>query len=470
MNTPARPAFRATSTTARDIAYSVHPYTHLRRHLETGPLVIVRGEGVRVFDDTGKSYIEGMAGLWCTSLGWSQPRLVEAAERALRQLPSYHGFSGRAVASAIALAENLIGRAPVPMSKVFFANSGSEANDSAVKLIWYYNNAIGRPLKKKIISRLRGYHGVTVATASLTGLAANHRGFDLPIAGMLHTDCPYQYRCAQPGEDEEAFTRRLAENLEALILAEGPETVAAMFAEPVMGAGGVIVPPQNYFAKIQQVLKRYDVLLVADEVICGFGRTGHDWGSKTYGLEPDILTCAKALSSGYVPISAVMISEPIWQAMLAQSDRIGIFGHGFTYSGHPVATAVALETLMIYDEIEIVSQVRVVAPALQDGLRRFADHPLVGDVRGVGLIAAVEIVKDKKTKVQFDPTFTVAAHVARRAEAHGLIVRALAGDILAFSPPLIITVSEIEEMMEAFGRALDETWAWLETSAGASHA
>jgi 4-aminobutyrate--pyruvate transaminase len=461
MEPSARFPFLAGSTAARDIAYSVHPYTHLRRHQESGPLVIVRGEGVRVYDETGKEYIEGLAGLWCTSLGWSQPRLIEAAERALRQLPMYHGFGGKAVVAAIDLAQNLIARAPVPMSKVFFANSGSEANDTAVKLIWYYNNAIGRPCKKKIISRVRGYHGVTVATASLTGLAANHLDFDLPIEGMLHTDCPYYYRCAHPGENEEAFASRLAANLEALILAEGPETVAAMFAEPVMGAGGVIVPPKGYFAKIQQVLKRYDVLLVADEVICGFGRTGNAWGSQTFGLEPDILTCAKGLSSGYMPISAVMITEPIWQAMVAESDKIGMFGHGFTYSGHPVAAAVALETLKIYDEIDIVSHVRAVAPALQDGLRRFADHPLVGDVRGIGLIAAVEIVKDKSTKIPFDSAVMLAAQVAKRAEANGLIVRVLTGDVIAFSPPMIIETNEIEEMLKAFGQALDETWSWV---------
>jgi 4-aminobutyrate--pyruvate transaminase len=363
------------------------------------------------------------------------------------------------VVAAIDLAQNLIRRAPVPMSKVFFANSGSEANDTAIKLIWYYNNAIGRPRKKKIISRVRGYHGVTVATASLTGLKANHLDFDLPMKGMLHTDCPYHYRCAHPGESEEAFASRLAANLEALILAEGPETVAAMFAEPVMGAGGVIVPPKGYFAKIQQVLKRYDVLLVADEVICGFGRTGNEWGSQTFGLEPDILTCAKGLSSGYMPISALMISEPIWQAMVAESDKIGMFGHGFTYSGHPVAAAVALETLNIYDEIDIVGHVRAVAPVLQNGLRRFADHPLVGDVRGIGLIAAVEIVKDKSTKIQFDPAVMVAAEIAKHAEANGLIVRVLTGDVIAFSPPMIIETNEIEEMLKAFGQALDETWA-----------
>lgn len=464
MNSSARSETRPNSLAARDTAYSVHPYTHLRRHLDTGPLVIVRGEGVRVFDDTGNGYIEGMAGLWCTSLGWSEPRLVRAAERAVRELSSYHGFGGRAVVPTINLAEALIERAPAPMSKVFFANSGSEANDTAIKLIWYYNNAIGRPHKKKILSRLRGYHGVTVATASLTGLLANHRDFDLPIAGISHVDCPHHYRYAHPGEDEQAFASRLAESLEARILSEGPDTVAAMFAEPVMGAGGVIVPPESYFPKIQQVLKRYDVLLVADEVICGFGRTGHYWGSQTFGITPDILTCAKALTSGYVPLSAVMISEPIWQAMLAQSDKIGVFGHGFTYSGHPVATSIAVETLKIYDELDIVSHVRAVAPVLQEGLRRFADHPLVGEVRGIGLIAGVEIVKDKTTKTQFDPTALVAAQVVKRAEAHGLLVRALAGDIIAFSPPLTIKAEEIEEMMDAFGHALNETWAWVETS------
>jgi 4-aminobutyrate--pyruvate transaminase len=310
---------------------------------------------------------------------------------------------------------------------------------------------------------VRAYHGVTVASASLTGLLPNHRDFDLPLDRFLHADCPHHYRFAEKGESEEDFATRLAENLEKLILAEGPDTVAAMFAEPVMGAGGVIVPPATYFDKIQPVLKRHDVLLVADEVICGFGRTGNMWGCQTFDIKPDLITCAKALSSGYLPISAVMISEPIWQAMVKESEKIGVFGHGFTYSGHPVAAAVALETLAIYEERDILEHVRSVAPLLQDGLRRFADHPLVGEVRGIGLVGAVELVADKATKQPFELTQGVGAYLGKRAEANGLIVRPL-GDSIAFAPPLVIAAAEIEEMLESFGRALEETWAWVKKS------
>ncbi len=416
---------------------------------------------MRVYDEAGKAYIEGMAGLWCTALGWSEERLVQAATRALRQLPFYHGFGGKAAAPTIDLAEKLIGMAPVPMSKVFFANSGSEANDTAVKLIWYYNNALGRPEKKKIISRIRAYHGVTLASASLTGLPANHRDFDLPLDRILHTDCPHHYRFAEDGESEEDFASRLADNLERLIVREGPETIAAMFAEPVMGAGGVIVPPATYFAKIQRVLQAYDILLVADEVICAYGRTGEMWGSQTYGIRPDMITTSKALSSGYLPISALMVSEAIYQGAVTESEKIGVFGHGFTYSGHPVAAAVALEALNIYEERDIVGHVRTVSPVLQDGLRSLADHPMIGDVRGVGLVGAVEVVRDKTTKESFAPALAVAAHLTKAAETHGLIVRALPGDIVAFSPPLVIAAEEIEQMLVRFSDALDDTWNWV---------
>ncbi|MCW8861790.1 MAG: aspartate aminotransferase family protein, partial [Rhodospirillales bacterium] len=421
------------SAASRDIAYHLHPYTNLEAHRKDGPLIITRGEGVHVFDEDGKGYIEAMSGLWCTALGFGEERLVKAASDEMRRLSFYHGFNGRSTDVAIDLAERLIELAPVPMSKVFFANSGSEANDTAVKLVIYYNNALGRTLKKKIISRTKAYHGVTVATASLTGLPMNHRAFDLPIAGILHTDCPHHYRFANPGESEADFATRLAESLETLILSEGPDTVAAFIAEPVMGAGGVIVPPETYFEKVQAVLRKYDVLMIADEVICGFGRTGNLWGSQTFGIKPDIITCAKALSSGYVPISAVMVNEAIYQAVAEQSGKIGTFGHGFTYSGHPVPAAVALETLKIYDEIDIVGRVRTIAPHMQNGLKRFRDHPLVGEVRGVGLVAGVEMVADKETRAPFDPALGVGPYLVRRAQHHGMIVRAL-GDTIAFSP------------------------------------
>lgn len=447
----------ANSAAARDIANVLHPYSDLKSHLETGPLVISRGEGVRVWDDTGKSYIESVAGLWCAALGFSNERLVQAAVKQMRTLPFYHSFTGKSHDPMIDLAEMLIQRAPAPMSKVFFANSGSEANDSAVKMVWYFNNAVGRPKKKKLIGRVRGYHGITIASGSLTGQAINHRAFDLPLPGFIHTLTPHYYHGAEPGESEEAFATRCAEELEKLILAEDPDTVAAMWAEPVMGAGGVIVPPRTYFEKIQAVLRKYDILMVADEVICGFWRTGNYWGSGTFNIRPDIVTCAKALSSSFLPISAVMVNERIFQGLAEESHGIGTFGHGFTYSGHPVPAAVAVETLKIYDEMRIGEHVRNVGPYMQQELhRRFADHPLVGEVRGVGLVAAIELVSDKEKRRNFDPKQRIGARLVKLAEEHGVISRNLVNDALAFSPPLIITEAEIDEMIDGVGRALDE--------------
>lgn len=450
---------RGNSAASRDIAYHLHPYTNLKRHQTKGPLVIARGAGVRVFDENGRGYIEGLGGLWCTSLGWGEERLVEAATKALKDLPFYHSFGGKAPLPTIDLAEKLIALAPVPMSKVLFCNSGSEANDTAVKLVWYYNNALGRPNKKKIISRVKAYHGVTVATASLTGLPNNQRDFDLPIARILHTTCPHHYRFGRPGESEDEFAARCAAELETLILEEGPDTVAAFFAEPVMGAGGVIVPPPSYFAKIQPILKKYDILFLADEVICGFGRTGNLWGCQTFDLKPDMITLAKALSSAYLPIAALLVSEPIYQAMVLESEKIGIFGHGYTYGGHPVSAAVALETLKIYEERDILAHVRDVAPILQAGLRRLGEHPLVGEARGIGLIGGLELVKNKKTREPFSPSEGVGLYLGDRAQDHGLITRVIV-DTMAFAPPLIIGADDIEEMLGCARRALDDTYAW----------
>ena len=443
----------------KDQAYALHPYTDLRAHERRGPLVISHGEGIRLFDETGRGYIEGLAGLWCASLGYSQPRLAEAARRQMETLPFSHSFRHRAHAPGIELAEKLIGMAPVPMSRVFFANSGSEANDSAIKMIWYYNNAVGRPGKKKIIARQQGYHGVTIATASLTGLAAIHGDFDLPIDRILHTTCPQAYHQAEPGESDEAFADRLAADLEALILAEGPDTVAAFIAEPVMGAGGVIVPPATYFPKMQAVCRTYDVLVVADEVICGFHRTGNPWGSQTFGMEPDILTCAKALSSAYLPISAVMITDALYQALADNSARIGTFGHGYTYSAHPVCAAVALEALKIYEEDDIPGHVAEVAPVMQRHLQAFATHPLVGEVRGVGMIGALELVADKAARENFDAKLGVGAKVVDAMERHGVLTRAMIRDSVAFCPPLIITEAELDEMFGLTRMALDEVAA-----------
>jgi 4-aminobutyrate---pyruvate transaminase len=448
---------RANSAAARDVAYVLHPYTDLKTHLEKGPVVISRGQGCYVFDDNGKKYIDGLAGLWCASLGFDNERLVEAAAKQMRALPYYQSFAAKSHEPSIELAEMLIARAPVPMSKVFFANSGSEANDSAIKMVWYFNNALGRPKKKKLIGRIKGYHGITAASGSLTGLPANHRSFDLPLPGFIHTIAPHHYHGAEPGESEEAFATRCAEELEKLILAEDPDTVAALWAEPVMGAGGVIAPPATYFEKIQPILKKYDILLVADEVICGFWRTGNYWGTQTLGMQPDIITCAKALSAAYVPISAVMVNERVFQGLADESHAIGTFGHGFTYSGHPVAAAVAVETLKIYDDIDIGGHVRAIAPYFQSEMRRrFAGHELVGEVRGIGLLGGLELVEDKAARKNFAPARKIGPRAANLMEAHGVIGRALLNDTLCYCPPLIVTERQIDEILDGTEKALNE--------------
>ncbi len=452
---------RPNSIEARDVARVLHPYTNAVAHERVGPMMIERGDGIYVIDNEGNRYIEGLAGLFCASLGFSESRLVEAAHRQMQQLPFYHSFGGKSHTTAIELAERLVDLAPVPMSKVFFVNSGSEANDTAMKMVWYYHNAIGKPNKKKIISRMRAYHGVTIASASLTGLANNHRDFDLPIDRVLHTDCPLHYRYANPGESEEDFATRCADALEQLIQKEGPDTIAAFFEEPLMASGGCIVPPPTYSEKIQAILRKYDILLVADEVICGFARTGNMFGSETFGMQPDIITMAKQLSAAYQPIAAVMINEKVYHALREGSGRIGTFGHGFTYGGHPVATAVALETLKIYEERDILGHVRSIMGDFQSGLRAFEDHPLVGNARGVGLIGTLELVGNKDTKEIFDPAWGVAAHVGERALKHGLITRAL-GDTVNFCPPMIITKAQIADMYARTRLALDETYAWLQ--------
>ncbi len=444
----------------RDIETVIHPYTNLAAHRETGPLVLEHGEGIYLFDSAGNRLIEGLSGLWCTALGYNNQELIDAATEQLHKLPYTHLFGGKSHDPAIELSEKLKEIAPVPISKVLFSSSGSEANDTQIKLVWYYNNAIGRPEKKKIISRIKGYHGVTVASASLTGLPANHADFDLPITGILHTDCPHHYRFAEPGESEEDFATRLAESLERMILDEGPDTVAAFIAEPVMGAGGVIVPPATYFDKVQPILEKYDVLFIADEVICGFGRLGEWFGSTALGMEPDTISVAKALSSAYMPISAVMLPENIYQAMLDESRKIGTFGHGYTYSGHPVAAAVALKTLEIYERDRVIDHARALSPTFQSRLKALGDHPLVGEARGMGLVGAVELVADKATKRTFDPIGKVGATAVRNVQDEGAILRNL-GDTVAVCPPLIITEEEVHTLFDMLERALDTTDHWV---------
>ena len=449
-------------STNRDVASLLHPFTNPASHEQEGALVITRGDGVWVYDEEGKAYLEAASGLWCASLGFNEPRLAEAAYKQLKTLPFMHLFGSRSHSPAIELAERILKLTPVPMSKVFFANSGSEAADTVVKMIWFFSNAVGRPEKKKIIARRDGFHGSTVAAASLTGIFRNHRKFDLPIPNIIHASRPHYYRGARLGESEEAYASRLASELDQQILAEGPDTVAAMIAEPVMGAGGVLLPPAGYFEKVQQVTDRYEMLFIADEVICGFGRTGNLWGSQTFGIRPDILTTAKQLSAAYAPISAVVVNQRVYDVLRQGSDEIGTFAHGFTYSGHPVSTAVALECLKIYEEIDVVERVRRLAPKLQQGLReRYADHPLVGEIRGVGLMAAVELVRDKSSGQPFDPALGVGPRCMAKAVERGVILRAL-GDTIAFSPPLIVSEAEIDQILDRFGEALRDTTEWLD--------
>ncbi len=444
---------------SRDIAHLIHPYTDARQHELDGPLVIDRGEGIYVYDSEGNRFIEGMAGLWSVAVGFSEPRLVEAAKRQLDRLPFYHLFGGKSHAPAIELAERLAQLAPKGLNHAFFTNSGSEANDTAVKLIWFYNNARGRPHKKKIISRHRAYHGVTVVSGSLTGLPGNHDGFDLPIPGMLHASCPHFWRNASPDESESEFSLRLATELEELILREGPENVAAFIGEPVMGAGGVIVPPQGYWQALQEVCRRHDVLLIADEVITGFGRTGRMFGSDTFAISPDVMVLSKQLTSSYMPLAAVMLSDEMYDVIADYSAHLKTLGHGFTGSGHPVAAAVALENLNVIRDKQLIEGVAEKGEIMQHALRQFAGHPLVGEVRGIGLIAAVELVSQKAEKKPFARPGVVGSYLIRRALAHGLIVRNL-GDIIAFCPPLIIEHSQIRDMVSSFEIALHETWTW----------
>jgi 4-aminobutyrate--pyruvate transaminase len=442
----------------KDVAHVVHPYSNLDTHDTRGPTVITRGDGCYVEDEHGRRYLEGMSGLWCASLGFSEKRLVKAAMDQFNQLPYYHLFNHRSHPPGIALAEALTSIAPKGLNHVLFANSGSEANDAAVKLVWYYNNLLDRPKKKKIISRLYGYHGVTVASGSLTGLVHVHRDFDLPLPGILHTDCPSYYHFGQAGESEEQFTERLANNLETLIQKEGPDTVAAFIAEPINGSGGVIVPPKGYFERIQAILKRHDILFIVDEVICGFGRTGEMFGSDAFNLQPDMMTVAKGLSSAYQPISGLLLTDAIHDALKAGSRKHGAFAHGLTYAAHPVAAAVALETIKIYKERDIVGHVKSIAPYFMDRLQKLASHTLVGEVRGMGLLAAVEIVADKPQKTAFPPTAGIGAWIQNRAMEHGVIVRAIA-NCIALCPPLICERHHVDELVDGLSKALDEAQA-----------
>lgn len=460
MADPLHNEFPAGSLEDKDLRHLLHPTTNLKLHHQVGPVIHDRAEGVYMWDTRGNQYIEGMSGLWCTALGYGEEELVRVAAEHMRKLSYSQLFGSKSNEPSILLAEKLKQMAPFDAGRVFFGSSGSDANDTQIKLMWYYNNVVGRPEKKKIISRKKGYHGVTVAAGSLTGLPAFHAHFDLPIDRVLHTDCPFYYREAEAGESEADFVDRIVGNLEALIEREGAETIAAFIAEPIMGAGGVIVPPDGYFDKVQALLKKHDILFIDDEVICGFGRTGNPFGAQTMNLAPDTMSVAKAVSSAYLPLSAVLIPEWMYEPMIEPSGKVGNFGHGFTYSGHPVCAAVALRALELMEERDLFAHAARVGEAFQARLHALADHPLVGNTRGRGLIGAVELVADKDSKQPFEASQAVGYNAMRFCEENGLIVRAL-GDSLALCPPLIITADQVDEVFTKMARALDQTQAWL---------
>ena len=431
----------------------IYPTTNLAR---TEEINIVRGEGIYVFDAAGKRYLEGLAGLWCSALGYGNRELIEAVTAQLGQLSYSHMFGGRTHQVGIDLAERLAAMLPIAEAKIFLANSGSEANDSIMKMLRYWANVTGQPSKKKIIAFDRAYHGVTLASAALTGLAVNHTHFDIPVdeLGILRAETPHYYHGHRDGESEAEFAERLVGDVERLILREGPDTVAAFIADPFCAAGGVVVPPDAYYPALGRMLARHGVLFWADEVICGFGRTGNVFGSATIGIEPQLMSLAKQLSSAYIPVSAAVIPGSMYEAMVEPSSRAGVFGHGFTYSGHPVACAAALKMIEIFERDGLAAHAAEVGAYMQGRLREFRGHPLVGEVRGKGLIGAVELVADKSNRKPF-PDGRPGAITVRHCKEQGLLVRAVAGNSIAFCPPLVITREQVDEMIELFDRGLN---------------
>ena len=434
----------------------LHPFTALQEHEATGPHIMERARGIHVYDIDGNRYIDAMAGLWCVNVGYGRAEIAEAMSEQVKKLSYYHSFMSFTTEPSVELAERLTSMAPGDLNHAFFCNSGSEANDTHVKIVWYYNNLRGKPEKKKFIGRQGAYHGVTVVAASLSGLSSLQRGFDVPLDRFVHVSCPNVFWNKPEGMTEMEYSAHLSQELEEKIIDEGPETVAAFIAEPVMGAGGVIPPPEGYFQAISPVLKKYDVLLIADEVICGFGRLGKWFGSQVYGIEPDLMTLAKGLTSGYIPMAACLLSDEIYEVLKSGTPELGVFAHGYTYTAHPVSAAAALKNLDIIEEEGLVENAARVGAYFQSSLRHaVADHPRVGDVRGLGLMAGVELIKDKEKKVPFELSEGVARAMYNHLLKHGLICRPIL-NMLAFSPPLIVNTSDVDEIIDRFVHGLDD--------------
>jgi L-2,4-diaminobutyrate transaminase len=437
---------------AIDRASVLHPFTQLKDFASGkagDPTIIESGKGIRITDATGREYIDGFAGLYCMNVGYGRTEVADAISRQAHKLAYYHSYAAHTTEDLARLSDRLVRMAPGKMSKVFYGMSGSDANETQAKLVWYYNNLRGLPKKKKIISRERGYHGCSVIAGSMTGMSFYHDHMDLPVSGILQTGVPHHYWGAHAGETEEQFSARRAEELEALILREDPDTIGAFIAEPVLGTGGITPPPAGYWAAIQPILKKYDILLIADEVITGFGRTGAMFGCEKYNIEPDLITVAKGLTSAYVPLSAAIVGEKVYKVLEDGADRVGAFSHGYTYSGHPLGVAAANAVLDIVEREDIPGNAQRVGSYFQKSLQEtFAGLPIVGEVRGVGLMAAIEFVADPASKTRFDPALKVGARVSKAARDLNLIARAMPhGDILGFAPPLVITESEIDQIV-----------------------
>lgn len=438
-----------------DREHFLHPFTSIDDHQQHGSHVIQGGEGIHVVDIEGNRFIDAVGGLWCVNVGYGNREIVQAVTAQMEQLCFFHSFMSSANEPAIRLSDHLARIAPTKLNRVFFSSSGSEANDTQIKIVRSFNNLRGKPTKKKIISRQRAYHGSTLGAASLTGLPQLHTSFDLPDPSVIHVSCPHPYWNAEEGMSEQEYSLMLAAELEQTIEREGADTIAAFIAEPVMGAGGVVPPPAGYFEAIIPILRQNDVLFIADEVVSGFGRLGTMFGSEMFGLEPDLMTLAKGLTSGYVPMSACLITDAIFDVLRSGSEELGVFGHGYTYSAHPVAAAAALANIQVIERDGLVENAARVGKYLHDRLREsIANHPLVGEVRGVGLIAGIELVANKETKQPFDPAQGVAKRVHRELLRRGLIVRPIA-NTLALSPPLILTQHDVDEIVDRIGGGLD---------------
>lgn len=446
---------------AQDIAAHLHSQTNPAAHEAGHGLMVTRGEGAWVYDADGRGYLDAMAGLWCATLGFNNARLAEAAERQYRKLGFYHTFFHRTGEDTATLAAKLLDLTGMEGGKAYFTTSGSEANETMVKLAWLYHTAHGQPQRRKVIARDRAFHGSTIAAASMCGLPFMHREFGLPLPGFLHVSCPDPYRGQRGDEDAPAFVARLAAELEALIHREGPDTIAAFIAEPIQAGGGIIVPPKGYFEAMKAVCRRYGILVLADEIVTGFGRTGSWFGKDTVGMKPDMMALAKGLSSSYFPIAAVVMAPAIYEAVKSYAGSEYAFGHGFTNSGHPVGVAVALEAMAIYEEMDAPAQVSRLGKRLRERFEDIGSHSaIVGDVRGVGLMLAMELVGDRETKTPFEADRKVGAMFDRIALKNGLVSRCM-GDSLGFAPPFILSEVEIDEIAHRTALSLSELEAEL---------